>query len=116
MPGDALFMVMMESDPAVEDDFDDWYSTEHLPAMAGTPGVLRVRYFKLHAEPEMRTADPPTYLALYDLVSRAVQASAEGERRRDTPWSHRIRRFRTRTERYVYERISASIRGATGAG
>ncbi|MBI4507030.1 MAG: hypothetical protein HY691_15980 [Chloroflexi bacterium] len=106
----ALLVVGLDVDPAGDAAFNEWYEVEHLPAMAGVPGVMRARRFKLSANAEMRSADPPTYLAIYDLTDPAVQASAEWARRRDTPWAEQARRHVTRRERWVYERISEAVR------
>jgi hypothetical protein len=78
LPGDrtapenagGLLLVGMTPALGVETAFNAWYDNEHVPALAGVPGVLSARRF--------RTADGnPKYVALYHLTSPAVIDSAE---------------------------------------
>jgi len=73
-------LVMIEIDPAYEDEFNRWYLEEHFPDRMACPGFVRGRRFvALEGEPK--------YLALFDLESPEVlntdeygQASIETER------------------------------------
>ena len=79
LPGDAiapanaggLLVVGMTPGPEVETAFNAWYDTEHVPALAGVPGVLCARRF--------RTGESggPKYVALYHLVSPDVIETPE---------------------------------------
>ena len=82
----GLLMVMMEPPPAIEEEFNAWYDTEHLPERIALPGFLSgVRYV---------CADGyPRYMALYDLESEAVldsdsYLSVSGSR--FSPWTKRV--------------------------
>ena len=44
-----VFALCVDVDPAVEDDFNDWYSHEHLLAVVACPGVISGRRFTLRA-------------------------------------------------------------------
>ena len=80
LPGDktapdgagGLLLVGMTPEPAVETAFNAWYDTEHVPALAGVPGVLSACRFRTSA-----AGAGPKYVALYHLTSPAVVDSAE---------------------------------------
>ena len=54
LPGDALapqgaaalLLIAMNPAPEAEAEFNEWYNTEHLPALAGVPGVLCARRYQ----------------------------------------------------------------------
>ena len=93
LPGDqaspenasGLLLVGMTPAAAAETEFNAWYDTEHVPALARVPGVLCARRF--------RTAGgSPKYMALYHLASPAVVDGAEWKRASgSTPMPERIR-------------------------
>jgi hypothetical protein len=45
--GGTILVVMMEVDPAHEDEFNRWYNDEHLPERLEIPGYVSARRFKL---------------------------------------------------------------------
>jgi hypothetical protein len=51
------------SDPAREDEYNDWYSNSHIPQICAVPGTTGARRYKTL---NPATADAP-YLAIYDL-------------------------------------------------
>ena len=82
----ALLIVTMEPPAALEDEFNDWYDTEHFPQRRAMPGFESgSRWVCL--------AGWPRWLALYDL---AAPAALETDAYRavsgvnSTPWSRRI--------------------------
>ena len=92
LPGDevapdkanGLLLVAMTPAPEVETEFNAWYDTEHVPALARVPGVLRARRF--------RSAGNPRYVALYHLASPAVVAGPEWKRAsKSTPMPEHVR-------------------------
>jgi hypothetical protein len=78
LPGDALapegtgglLLVGMTPAAAVETEFNAWYDTEHVPALARVPGVLCARRFR-------GTGGGPKYAALYHLSAPEVIDGAE---------------------------------------
>lgn len=82
----ALLMVAMEPPAALEDEFNDWYDTEHLPQRLALPGfVAASRWVCIEGWPR--------WLAIYDLASEtAVQSDAyrRVSGAHSTPWSRRI--------------------------
>ena len=100
-------LVALMAIPAVSDEeFNDWYNTEHVPERMSVPGFLAARRFKgLDAE--------IPYLCLYDLESTAVlktesyfQSSARPLLGRGSPWSARLGRVGMNVTRRVYEQTS----------
>ncbi|MES2264720.1 MAG: hypothetical protein V4724_39995 [Pseudomonadota bacterium] len=82
----ALLLVMMEPPAALEEEFHDWYDSEHLPQRRSLPGVESgARWICLEGWPR--------WMAMYDLASSAVletpeYAAVSGPN--STPWSKRI--------------------------
>jgi hypothetical protein len=66
----GLLLVMIEIDPAYEDDFNRWYREEHYPERMACPGFLSGRRF-------VAVEGEPKYLAIYDLASPDVLASED---------------------------------------
>ena len=82
----GLLLAMMEPPPAMEEEFQDWYDTEHFPERATCEGFLTAHRF-------ICIDGWPKYLALYDLADTDVlrgpgYARIAGERY--SPWTHRI--------------------------
>lgn len=84
----GLLLNLMDIDAAHEDEFSDWYDTEHLPRMAAVDGVILARRFR-------SDADSPRYLASYHLRDPAVIAGEAWKMAASTPWTARMRRHRT---------------------
>jgi hypothetical protein len=86
-PEDAggLLLVAMTPAPAVETEFNAWYDTEHVPALARVPGVLCARRFRTGGS-------NPKYVALYHLASPGVIDGTEWKRASgSTPMPEHIR-------------------------
>jgi hypothetical protein len=82
----GLLMVTMEPPPSLEEEFNDWYDTEHLPERAAIPGFETARRF-------VCVSGWPRYVALYDLRAASVldeprYSAVSGDR--FTPWSKRV--------------------------
>jgi hypothetical protein len=69
-----------------EDEFNDWYNTDHLPALTSVPGVYGARRYRA-------TVGSPTYLAVYEMADAEVRQSAAWRKAADSPWTLRIRRL-----------------------
>jgi hypothetical protein len=98
-PSDAggLLLVAMTPAPQHETEFNAWYDTEHVPALARVPGVLSARRF--------RAAGNPRYVALYHLTAPEIVAGAEWKRAADsTPMPAHIRPHITDRARLVCRR------------
>jgi hypothetical protein len=93
LPGDTtapasaggLLLVGMTPAPGVETAFNAWYDAEHVPALAGVPGVLRARRFRT-------SGDGPKYIALYHLTAPTVVDTTEWKQASgSTPMPQRVR-------------------------
>ena len=93
LPGDALapyeaqglLVVGMTPPAAAETEFNAWYDTEHIPALARVPGVLYARRFK-------GGGSGPRYVALYHLSAPEVIDAADWKRASEsTPMPAHIR-------------------------
>ncbi len=82
----GLMMAMMQPPPTMEEEFQDWYDTEHFPERANCEGFVTAQ--------RMLCLDGfPRYLALYDLTNRAVlDGPGYGAiaRNRYSQWTKRI--------------------------
>src|SRR5689334_16433970 len=82
----GLLLVGMTPAAAAETEFNAWYDTEHVPALARVPGVLSARRFRA------ANSSGPRYVALYHLASPEVVAGPEWKRASEsTPMPHHIR-------------------------
>jgi len=80
----ALLLVGIAPPPGHEEEFDAWYNTEHIPALAAVPGVLRARRFA--------PVDGSTrYLAVYELAGPEVPLTNAWVTAAETPWTLRQR-------------------------
>jgi hypothetical protein len=87
----ALLLNAMSVAPEHEREFNDWYDTEHIPALAGVSGTLCARRYRGTGVAAQR------YLALYHLTSAEIPNSAAWKAAANTPWTERMRpHFRDR--------------------
>ncbi|TWH00176.1 hypothetical protein L598_001100000920 [Mesorhizobium sp. J18] len=107
IPG--LLLVLADPPPGVEEEFNAWYDTEHLPERAAIDGFVTARRY-------ISLGDGPRYAALYDLASLAV---LEGEAYKAvsgpnfSPWTRRVT-SRSRPQRLTAERSDARSGKPTG--
>ncbi len=81
-----VLLVRLEIDPEQDAEFNDWYNTDHLPALTSVPGVYGARRYRA-------TAGSPTYLAVYELANADVPKSDAWRQAADSPWTLRMRRL-----------------------
>lgn len=97
----GYLLVLMHPPSALEEEFNAWYDTEHVPDRLAIPGFeTGLRFHSL-------TGGAPRYLAFYDLASAAVIESPEYLRvsfDQATPWTKRIT-ARARVQRFTGEQI-----------
>ncbi len=87
----GLTLTSMDIDPAVEDEFNDWYNTEHIPILSELPGMIAARRFRARR-------GSPRYVALYHVTDVGIYAKPSWYTANETPWMLRMRRFqRNRT-------------------
>lgn len=87
MPQHGFLLVLMQPPANIEEEFNAWYDTEHVPERLAVPGVLTaVRFSSV-------TAATPTYLAMYDLKTEQVLDSEAYNRvsgDNSSPWTKRV--------------------------
>jgi hypothetical protein len=115
MPGKPMGLLSAAFDysAANEEEFNDWYDTEHIPERLRVPGFMR-------AERWLGAEDPKLALATYDLESLDVLRSVpyravSGEH--FSPWSRRMTGQCRRIYRFEAEQMPPGNRPApAGAG
>jgi hypothetical protein len=91
-PGDALapdgaaaiLLISMNVAPEHEHEFNEWYNTEHLDALAAVPGVLRARRYR-------GSGATQRYAAVYHFANPDVPNSAAWKAAANTPWTEKMR-------------------------
>jgi hypothetical protein len=92
LPGDAvapagcggLLVNAMNVDPAHEQEFNEWYDHEHIPALSKVPGTICARRYR-------DLTGSHRYLALYHLESPDVAATDAWKTAAGTPWTAKLR-------------------------
>jgi hypothetical protein len=83
----GFLLVLMQPPPTIEEEFNAWYDTEHVPERLSVPGVLTaIRFASI-------TAATPKYLAMYDLETESVLDGAAYKRvagENSSPWTRRV--------------------------
>lgn len=67
-----------------ENEFNQWYNIDHLPALVSVPGVYGARRFQA-------AEDDPKYLAVYEMNDAGVPKSAAWDKARNTDWTIKMR-------------------------
>ena len=87
MANKGFLLVTMQPPPALEEEFNAWYDTEHIPERAAIPGFETALRF-------VCLSGFPRYLAMYDLARQEVLETADYLRvayERSSPWTKRNR-------------------------
>lgn len=84
----ALFVVAMDIAEAAEEEFNDWYDTEHIPLLSAVPGVICARRFRT-------LQGAPRYAAIYHLSDWRAYTLEPWRDADQTPWIKRMRRFQS---------------------
>jgi hypothetical protein len=79
-----VLLARLESIPEREAEFNDWYNTDHLPALTSVPGVYGARRYRA-------TVGAPKYLAVYELANPDVPNSEAWKKAADSPWTMKMR-------------------------
>ena len=86
MANKGFLLVLMQAPAAFEEEFNDWYDTEHVPERLAIPGFeTGLRFVCLDGAPK--------YLAMYDLAGPDVLKSPEYAKvggANFSPWSKRV--------------------------
>ena len=79
-----VLTVRLETDPVHEDEFNAWYNTDHLPALASVPGVYAARRYRA-------TSGVPKYLAVYELANPELLRGAAWKTAANSEWTLKMR-------------------------
>lgn len=92
----GFLLVFMNPPPALEEEFNAWYDTEHIPERLAVPGIhTGLRYIS--------TGASPRFLAIYDLETPEVMDSPAYRRvafDNFSPWTRRVT-ARARVQRHA---------------
>lgn len=97
----GFLLVLMQPPLVIEEEFNAWYDTEHVPERLAVPGVeTAVRFCST-------TDAAPKYLAMYDLAAESVldtDAYKDVAGDKSSPWTKRVT-GRTKVYRSVGNQI-----------
>jgi len=79
-----VLTVRLETDPTHEGEFNEWYNTDHLPALVSVPGVYGARRYRA-------TAGSPRYLAVYELANRDLLKGEAWKKAANSEWTQKLR-------------------------
>jgi len=83
-PSNFVLTVRMNVALEHESEFNEWYNSDHLPALAAVPGVVCARrYVAIESESK--------YLALYELKEAGVSKTEAWKQASDSEWTRRMR-------------------------
>jgi hypothetical protein len=99
----GLLLTITEPPPYMEEEFNAWYDTEHLPERLSIPGFLSARRWVADCKP-----GEGKYLATYELESPAVLVSPAylGFFEKPTPWTKRCLDNTVVFKRWACEQVS----------
>ena len=81
--GAVVYSVQLNIPADKEDEFNEWYNVDHVPALVGVPGVhCARRYVAVKGEPK--------YLAVYEMEDATILTSAEWNTARNSDWTLRM--------------------------
>lgn len=80
----ALLVIAMNVAPEHEAEFNEWYNSEHLPALAGVPGVLCARRYR-------GAGATQRYASIYHFATPDVPNTPAWKTAGGTPWTERMR-------------------------
>lgn len=86
MPEKGFLLVLMQCPPTLEDEFNAWYDTEHLPERLAVPGFETAQRF-------VCLDGNPRYLAMYDLARHEVLETPDYLKvayDQSSPWTKRV--------------------------
>lgn len=94
----GLLAVIIEVEPADEDELNRWYDSEHIPEKRATPGFRSARRFR-------DVEHPGRYLALYELDDPEAVISPEYMAQAMSPWSERVMATWISLDRSVWQEL-----------
>jgi hypothetical protein len=90
----TLLVVRMEVDPEIEEEFNRWYDTEHIPMFLKVPGVLSARRAVLSDAKVSEfpiTREGPRYITIYEYTDVKVMDQKAYMEALETEWAKRLK-------------------------
>ncbi len=81
---DFVLTVRLNIPTEKEQEFNEWYNIDHLPALVGVPGVHCARRY-------VAVEGDPKYLAVYEMNDARVPKTPAWDKARNSEWTLRIR-------------------------
>jgi len=78
-------IVQMDVDPEYEDEFNEWYDTEHIPMFLKVPGVISAKRALT-----MDKYGNPKYITIYEYEDETVAKSIKYQEVLETPWAKKM--------------------------
>ena len=101
----GVIISAMNIDPCAEEEFNDWYNTEHMPVLSKLPGMLTARRFKA-------LEGKPDYIALYHVSDLSIYAKPSWTAVNETAWTKRMRRYQHNRTYFMFNRTMDATEGA----
>ena len=107
----GLLVAGFDASAVAEDEFDDWYDTEHIPERRRVPGFLNCERWVGVENPRLSIA--AYYLASLDVLRTEAYRSIAGANL--SPWSRRVTGKAARVCRFEAEQLPPGDRAAPEA-
>jgi hypothetical protein len=105
-----LFLVHSNAADGREDDYNDWYTNEHLDDVVAVDGVISAQRFKFTGNSVADRENPHGYLAIYELeIEGDPQPVLDELRSRRESGAMNVSDSITDIKGYIYESISPAI-------
>jgi hypothetical protein len=101
----GLIISAMDVDACAEEEFNDWYNTEHMPVLSTLPGMLAARRFRAHH-------GRPSYIALYHVSELSIYAKPSWTAVNETAWTKRMRRYQHNRTYFMFARAEKATASA----
>lgn len=72
-----IMLAMTNAVPGREEEFNDWYTNEHLREVAQAPGIRAAQRFELASTQRYIGEYPFHYLAIYEIETDDLQATVD---------------------------------------
>ena len=100
--GKVFLTVRIDVPPEIEDEFNKWYDTEHIPNLLKVPGVVSAKRGVCYE------GEGPKYIAIYEHLNDQIAQSRAYKQAADTEWTQRLRQHFMKIEVHRFYEIIGS--------
>jgi hypothetical protein len=105
-----LFLVHSNAADGLEDDYNDWYTNEHLADVVAVDGVISAQRFKFTGNSVADHENPHGYLAIYELeIEGDPQPVLDELRSRRESGAMNVPDSITDIKGFIYESITPAV-------